>query len=618
MPRKQNGLGKTGSFSQRPNNKNRIDRSQKKGAAGYYPSNRQYGTSVHRSVIEKYNLDSDWVKWRKGYEYYMKAPWNDIKEYDDYTQTYSDWRLSSILYQGVGIYTNINSNTQVIQPLEVKIEFSGKVFPGKGDNASHYVVKREVKQSVDLGTVTAVMTETPMYDDQKKHREVWVDFTAGNETNLLFQMLGERVTDGVTEATLSNVLTATDIPAMMVGKSGPRFQETVVTVKINKSELNQTTYMAQSGNDLNSLIGKLVYINDFFVIKPKSFVDQLTINDPAEFPEFFTVTLNDTAPNQNLKILDTDTEFPPNLYDISTLTPIYETTTPNADYTISGLFVFNKERHQRYYGRQYLTGDLAMTDKDQVSYTVLPFAIKSTADLGSMVELTSVPIRTELKAYNTVDFKTLVFADYSFTHKSVDRYDGNYYHQQHTPGADLWMRIDPDVNPWMDEVFTSGQPLKPADIYSCSCPNYSQSILRAPQTTESEGTRKINRQRRYPLPTALGNTEYDDAEITDAAGIIQSWESQEHKMGFKMCKHTIAAMFMDKLKVKEPSSFPTADVMIDFTAKLDKEIAQMSAAFNESYERQGINPLEIVYAMGEGLNLDTNEMAYVMLSPTNR
>ena len=59
---------------------------------------------------------------------------------------------------------------------------------------------------------------------------------------------------------------------------------------------------------------------------------------------------------------------------------------------------------------------------------------------------------------------------------------------------------------------------------------------------------------------------------------------------------------------------PTADVMIDFTAKLDKEIERMSSSFTEMYEREGINPLEIVYAMGEGLNLDTNEMAYVMLS----
>ena len=158
MPRKQNGLGNTGSFSKKPNNKNRIDRSQKKGAAGYYPSNRQYGSSVHRSVIEQYNLDSDWVKWRKGYEYYMKAPWNDIKEYDEYTQTYSEWSLLSILYQGVGFLSNTQGSTsqQKIIPLDIAIKFSGKIFPGKGDNASHYVVKRENVNTENLGTIKEV------------------------------------------------------------------------------------------------------------------------------------------------------------------------------------------------------------------------------------------------------------------------------------------------------------------------------------------------------------------------------------------------------------------------------------------------------------------------------
>ena len=616
MPRKENGLGKLGSFSGKSTNKNRIDRSQKAGAAGYYPGNRQYGSSVHRSVIEQYNLDSDWVKWRKGYEYYMKAPWNDIKEYDDYTQSYSDWKLQSVLYQGVGFLTNTNQiqAQQGVVPLDIAIQFSGKIFPGKGDNASHYVVKRENVNKEDLGTIREIKTQLPLYQHQKDHKEVWATVNPSPKGLLLFQMLGERVTDGETEATLTNILTSKGIPSLMVGKSAPRFEKTSVKVRVNKTDLVKSTYFAEPENNIMSLVGKLVYINDFFVMKPKAFVDQFNVNDPDDFADFFTVSLADTAPNQRIKILDTNTEFPPNLYDISLLPAIYESTTDNAEYTINGLFVFQKSDYQRYYGSRYLTGELGMSDKNQVSYTVLPFAIQSVSDLGSVVELTSVPIRTELKTYNISDFTNLVFANHSFTRTTVDKYDGNYYHQPNIPGADLWMRKDPDINPWMDEVFTSGQPLQPAVVYSCSCPNYSQTLLRAPQTTEDEGKRKINRQRRYPLPTALGRTEFDEAESSDAAGIMQSWESTYHKMGFKMCKHTIAAMFMDKLKIKEPSSMPTADVMIDFTAKLDKEIERMSNSFTEMYEREGINPLEIVYAMGEGLNLDTNEMAYVMLS----
>ena len=65
------------------------------------------------------------------------------------------------------------------------------------------------------------------------------------------------------------------------------------------------------------------------------------------------------------------------------------------------------------------------------------------------------------------------------------------------------MLLDTDVDPWMDEVFTTGTSLRPATVYTCSCPNHSHAILRTPQSTQDDGTRKVNRQRRYPLPTVL-------------------------------------------------------------------------------------------------------------------
>ena len=71
MPRKQNGFGNAGSF----NFKAGKDISKGKfGAAGRYPG-RQYGSSVGRTVVEQYDLNSDWVKWRKGFEYYNKGAW---------------------------------------------------------------------------------------------------------------------------------------------------------------------------------------------------------------------------------------------------------------------------------------------------------------------------------------------------------------------------------------------------------------------------------------------------------------------------------------------------------------------------------------------------------------
>ena len=139
-------------------------------------------------------------------------------------------------------------------------------------------------------------------------------------------------------------------------------------------------------------------------------------------------------------------------------------------------------------------------------------------------------------------------------------------------------------------------------------------ILRAPQSTQEDGTRKVNRQSRYPLPTVLGETDFESLGLNQAAGLIESWESREHRMSFKMCKHSIAAMFIDKLKVKEPNSYPTVEARIAFEEKLKKEVAEVAEEFNYSYKRGGITTLEIIFALAQGLNLDEVETAYVMLN----
>ena len=71
MPRKQNGFGSPQSFAFKGGG--RVDKGKGAGAPGSYPSSRRYGTSVTRTVIEKYDLDSNWTKWRQGYEIWSKA-----------------------------------------------------------------------------------------------------------------------------------------------------------------------------------------------------------------------------------------------------------------------------------------------------------------------------------------------------------------------------------------------------------------------------------------------------------------------------------------------------------------------------------------------------------------
>ena len=85
-------------------------------------------------------------------------------------------------------------------------------------------------------------------------------------------------------------------------------------------------------------------------------------------------------------------------------------------------------------------------------------------------------------------------------------------------------------------------------------------------------------------------------------------------MGFKMCKHSIAAMFIEKLKVQEPNSYPTVEAREAFEEKLVKEIEEVAAEFAVSYKRGGITTLEVIFALAQGLNLDEVETAYVMLN----
>jgi hypothetical protein len=593
MPRKQNGFGNPRSLAFKPVN-TRTDIGKSKGAAGNYPSDRRFGSSVQRSVIEKYNLDSNWTKWRKGYEYYNQAAWYRLQDVDDFSGEYKDSQIQSKLYQGT--------------PYEVDVVFDGYKFATKNaDSSNHYVMKRTPVSSPDLGTVTGVYNDDLKYPEYKANRELRVKGNPGADSRLLLQMIGERITDGETEATLNYVLNEKEHPALYIGKT---YEEpTEVKVSIDTS----TILLNQQFDNPQDLVGKIVWIKNFFVEKPISSFQEFEFIDATYY---FGVRTLDKVSNVELEVLDPDSEvLPPTLYDITTLPSIF--TSSDASYTVSGLHIFEKDLYQKYFGRQYLTADLVSTEVSLASYSILPFRILGVQVDGSRLEFTSVPFTSELKMYSPPDGdSTLVFTDYSFTKLSIDEYDGNYYHALGKPGDSPWMNLDTDVDPWMDEVFTTGNTLRPATTYTCSCPNHSQSILRAPQETQDDGTRKINRQRRYPLPTVLGKSNFNAIGTNSAAGLIESWESREHKMGFKMCKHSIAAMFIDKLKVKEPNSYPTVDARMAFEEKLVKEIEEVAAKFSVSYKRGGITTIEIIFALAQGLNLDEVETAYVMLNST--
>jgi hypothetical protein len=586
MPRKQNSFGNPNSFAFKP--RKSVSKGKPQSAAGFYPSNRRYGTSVHRSVIEKYDLDSDWVKWRKGFEYYNRAAWYKLETYNPLTQEYSESKIVSKLYQGTDY--------------EVDVEFTGYKFATTAsDSNNHYVMKRTTVSDVDLGTITSIKNDAHLYPNEKLNREILVSGTPGADSRLLLQMIGERITDGTTEASLNYVLNSLDHPALYIGKSP---EETPV-------EINAVIDGSVLEDNIQDYVGSIIYVKDFYKEKDIGDVDEIEFIDATNT---FDVKVKDTLNGVTIQILDPGAEqLPPSLYDITSLDVLATTT---ADVSLNGTYRYDKSLYQRFFGQQYLTAQVVEKEIISLSFTVMPFTILGIQQIPGTtnVEVRAVPFKGELRMYTEVTNSTLSFADWSFTQTDVDAYDGVYYHQLGSPDEEPWMRINTDIDPWMDEIFTSGEPLKPATVYSCSCPNHSQAILRAPQETDDTNTRRINRQRRYPLPTVLGQNDLSGTGLQQAAGRIESWETREHKMSFKMCKHSIASMFIEHIKIQEPNKYPTVESRIKFEEKLNKEMNEVGEEFVASYKRGGITALEIVFAMAQGLNLDDVELAYVVLN----
>ena len=133
MPKKQNGFGNTKSFAVNGANKisNRTDKGKGRGAAGSYPANRRYGSTVSRSVIEDYDINSTWARWRRGMEYYYQGAYLEFAKTD------------ALLFQG----TNF----------EIPVTFDGYRFATKNaDSRTHYAIRRTVIQNKQLGFIEEI------------------------------------------------------------------------------------------------------------------------------------------------------------------------------------------------------------------------------------------------------------------------------------------------------------------------------------------------------------------------------------------------------------------------------------------------------------------------------
>ena len=669
MPRKQNGFGNPKSFAVKDVKvtDTKFDRGLKPKAAGYYPANRTFGSTVNRTVIERYDAESDWIRWRKGYEYYINAEFERLISAAPvtgspecqpgdvcYNPSFAvDKDPNSPDYNPQYVFSTLNTQLYHNTSFEVDAYFYGWRFSTQNsDSGNHYVMKRTSTlydgSPLELGYVKEVLLTGPDAEEAKYNDEVWTRIGLARDSQVLIRSVGDRITDGKTEATLTYFLNNEKKPALYTGKTVPP-NETALKVRVNYSDVIDTDFMKAHNNDIRAYIGEVGLLPNVYNTQNLSDVTNYEFIDGAYF---FDVKISDTLPSpypapEYFSILDNkSSNLPPSLYDLTVLEPIFQTNEFGA--IIEGTYTFQKSNYQRFFGNEYLTADVVKDQITQLAYPTLPFIIQDveilyqdSAEFFWKVEFTALPFKSTLDLYSLPaagEEGYAVFADYSFTETMLDTYGGEYYHPIEGPydtveqqiAADnefsklVWYRKVNSIDPYIGYISDVGEikqvfnnpsaPLSLAEVYSCSCPSYSQSILRMPQTTQGPDQRKINRQRNYPLPTAMGKRDYESVGLDSAAGVMESWQNDRAAASYKICKHTIAAMFDEHLKLQEPNTYQTIDARESFGKKLAEAIKDVPREFQESYARGGINTLEIVFALAQGLNYDEIEIADIVLN----
>lgn len=651
MPKKQNGFGNVN--SRFFNGFAGVEYGSGVGAAGYYPSYRGFGSSAHLSVIEKWDRDSSWARWRKALEYHTKTAFIDLQVKNE---NYDAGEETSATNQPF-IKANLSSTLYSGTPYEYDSTFTGWIFPtNNSDVGSYYVVKRD-PENIELGTITAILNDPEVYTTNWANQELVVTFNP-NATygRLLYQIIGERICDGDystenrTEATLKEVLTADGKPTIYVGKTVPKGQQdqfeflsdptqielTIPTAQItitepvlpeefeadqginyrvettgkivetvkpeldpdNRTEAQQTKDGILANPSL--LEGRIIYLPNFYFDKAISSVTKGEFSDEDFHFEF---ELEDQITDQDIICFDRDVNrLPPSMHDVTNLPKIFTAT--GCTWTIKGSYVFKKDLYQPLFPKTYLTASRIEEEVENVSYIVMPFKILGATVSNGNLTIKSIPYNATIELFAPIeDGMKLVFSDYSFaiTNPSTRNTSKTI--------------LDVTIDPWLKDtkIFSANQPLRPAITYSCGCPAFSKAIIAQPQSGQDGEERKTNRQYQYPMPSAMSPSDFEKLGASAAAGKFNSWETTSDKLGLRMCKHTIAAMFDDNVNMQEPSDYPSEKQRYDFEVKLESEIGQAQLAFDRSYKRTGISTTEVVYALSTGLNLDITEIAFIVL-----
>ena len=569
MPKKQNGFGNPKSFSIKGINKI-VNQGKRKQQSGFYPSDRHYGSSVTRSIIQKWDLDSTWTRWRKGLEYYYRGAYLELN------------KLSSKLHQGT--------------PYEIPLSLTGYKFATKdADTRSHYVIKREPTTKTTYAIIEKIYNNPTLHLDKFRKNEIYTEVKHKTiEDGIVIQKsIGETVVNkkGVS-ANITNVLTSDGRPSVYIGKS----LEKSVNVKVilNAEELLKIDLIKKEG--INTLINKIIFIPNITIERIKKKSDKF-----QDYAYTFNVNIENDISRTEIEILEKGDELSLSLNDITQLKKLYAST---ADIIINGSFEFLKENYQSFWGKEYVNAESVRNEISLLSYDILPFMVEFIKhdEENNTIELSASALNSALNLYSKLNNKSkIVFADNSFTKISNNTENEG------------WQDFDIDIKPWEDPTFVSGDELTIATIYACSCPAYSHAKIRNPEQYDDKGNKR-NIQSRAPAPTAGGSNSYENKGVLDLASVIDSWATKKYKRGFKICKHTIAARYADNIKTLEPNSVPSYETRLKFEEKLTSEIEEVGDEFKAQLRRSDVSILDIVLALSESLNFNLNKLASLFKS----
>ena len=607
MPRKENGWGSTRSFSVNTVN-NKINKG--KGTprlSGQYPSDRRYGTTITRSLKEQWNIDSTWLRWRKGYEYARQNIWVDL-----------DVLFFAFLFSGT--------------TSRVQANFTCKRFPTlTSDTATRYVVKRTMAPSVidpRFATVTEVLNNPLERKKDVYNQEMWLKLSPSadkKKSDALYRLIYERVsnkrhgTDYSTtpkfEATVKHLYKNDGTP--MVYTATKKSQDTRQQIYIPRDEVLAMPYVAANG--LQALVGQVIRMRDMPIAMPQS---GLSFED---HPYKITIDMDMTMDNQKYYIINVDGQSPFEVLIDTDDDRIVIGTGDTASVVMQQDYTLEKEFYQQYFDYEF-TANTLESETNQMGMIFPPLYINSVAEVGDNIEFVTIPFESQLALYGESDEPYLVLSDFSFGSWQVlenGRTENNM-----------------DVKPWEDETFLVGDGIYMSDYYACNCQSYSHSILSSPEAQYrrySGVPLTKNRQLRYPLPSAASLK--DKEALSDSeAGVIVNWATRRDRLSHKCCKHSIGAIFSEQTiegviiggeeiegipgtggvpfgnnkgyYVREPDSYPTDIARDEIETKLVEQTKETD--FSESGPRAEISPIDFSFSVLQLLNLMDTEVGSIL------